>query len=78
MNNMPYLFIPDMSAMNSMSFYNSPNNSNIIMDLAEQVNRLNRDVRRLERRLNQLEKKSQPHIKKANIDDNDDSGMYMM
>lgn len=73
MNNMPYPFMPDMNMMNPPYQFN-----NKIMELEERINQLNREVRRLEHRVNQLEKKNQPHISKTNVDDSDDSGIYMM
>lgn len=77
MNNIPYLFMPDMNMMNTMSPYNPNYHNNDMMELIERVNKLSRDVRKLERRVSQLEKKNQPYVKKTNVDD-DDSGIYMM
>lgn len=78
MNNMSYPFIPDMSMMNSPLSYNPYQPNNKMIQLEEQINRLNRDIKRLEHRVNILEKKNQPHISKTNVDDQDDSGIYMM
>lgn len=78
MNNMSYPFIPDMSMMNPPFSYNQNHPNSKIMQLEEQMNRLNRDIRRLEHRVNMLEKKNQPHVSKTNVDDQDDSGIYMM
>lgn len=74
MNNMAYPYIPDINVMNSPFPYN-PNKS---MELEERLNRLTREVKRLEHRVNMLEKKNQPYISKTNVDDNNDSGIYMM
>ena len=46
------------------------------MELEEQVNRLNREVKRLEHRVNKLEKKHQLYVSKE--EDADDTGIYMM
>lgn len=75
MNNMPYPFMPDINMINP-AFPYPPNSNNKVMELEEQVNRLNREVKRLEHRVNKLEKKHQLYVSKE--EDADDTGIYMM